>query len=84
MIIGTTSTGFQYNIDKRRLENYEVVESLAELEDNPLILPKIVKLILGDNVNALKEHCRDENGFVSTEKMTAELTEIFQSKQLKK
>ena len=56
------------------------------MEENPLLFPKVVKRILGDEQTiALKNHVRDEKGRVNAEKMTAEVTEIFQSQnKLKK
>lgn len=84
MITGVTSTGFKYEINKKRLENYEVIEALSELQDNPFSLPKVINLILGEAVQDLKNHCRDENGIVSSIRMNDEITEIFQTNPLKK
>lgn len=80
MIKGKTKSGFQYSISKARQENYELMEALGELEDNPLLIGKVVKLLLGDEqAKALKDHIRDKEGIVPADKMTAEITEIFQS-----
>ena len=50
------------------------------MEDNPLLIGKVVKLLLGDEqAKALKDHVRDKEGIVPADKMTAEITEIFQS-----
>lgn len=85
MITGKTQTGFEFSIDERRLKNYELVEALAELENNPLLLTKIVKLLLGDDAEKLKDHVRDDSGFVDTEKMNVEIADIFNIvKELKK
>ena len=82
MIKGKTTSGFEYKITKARLENYELVEALGETETNPLALPKTVNLLLGkDQAEQLKEHLRDQEGLISTEKLSAEITEIFQSQQ---
>lgn len=82
MIKGTTSTGFKYELSKERLENYELIEVLAEVDSNPLLLPKMVNLLLNkDQASALKNHVRDENGFVSTEKMFGEIMDIFRNKE---
>lgn len=80
----TTSTGFKFYLDKKRLGNYEFIEAIAEVDDNPLVLPKVVKLLLGDNqADKLKNHVRDEDGIVSTEKMMSEIQEIFASQKVK-
>lgn len=76
---GTTSTGFQFEIDKKRLNNYELVEALGELDTNPLVLPKVVRLILGSQAEDLKNHVRDEDGLVSVDAMSQEIKEIFES-----
>lgn len=78
-----TKSGFEYNLDKKRLDNYELVEALAEMDTNPLALPKVVNLLLGDQAKALKDHVRDEDGNVSIERMSGELTEMFENQQLK-
>ncbi|CZT38831.1 hypothetical protein [Streptococcus agalactiae] len=79
-----TSSGFEYKIEESRLKNYELVEALADLESNPLSLPKVLRLLLGDQVESLKNHLRSEDGTVSTEAIMEEVKEIFESGQLKK
>ncbi|QOG25518.1 hypothetical protein [Streptococcus sp. KS 6] len=78
-----TSTGFEFVLDKKRLNNYELVEALGEMETHPLYLPKVVKLLLGDQAERLKDHVRDENGIVDTEKIVAEVKEIFKAQPIK-
>lgn len=86
MIKGKTKSGFKFELDEEVLNDYEIIELLGDVEENPLLFPKVVKRILGDGqTTALKNHVRDENGRVNAEKMTAEVTEIFESQnQLKK
>lgn len=80
MIKGKTSSGFEFTISKDVKNDYELIENLGELEDNPLILGKIVTQILGKEQTAqLKDHIRNENGIVPTDKMTKEIIEIFQN-----
>ena len=80
MIKGKTSSGFDFTISKDVKNDYELVENLGELEDNPLILGKIVTQILGKEQTAkLKNHIRNENGIVPTDKMTQEIIEIFRN-----
>lgn len=85
LIKGQTSTGFKFEISRRRLNNYEIVEYLSRLEDEPLLLPKIVEMILGiKQTELLKNHVRDEDGIVDTEVISKELEEIIKSQgQLK-
>ncbi|MGO5579251.1 hypothetical protein ACTP1G_00850 [Streptococcus milleri] len=79
-IKGTTSTGFKFEVLKERLANYELVEAIAEVDENPLVLPKVVKNLLGPQAEDLKEHVRDENGLVPLNRLMAEIEEIFNSK----
>lgn len=80
MIKGKTSSGFEFEISKDVVNDYELVENLAELEDNPLILAKVIKQILGEEqTEKLKNHVRNEKGIVPTDKMTQEIIEIFKN-----
>lgn len=85
MIKGKTKSGFAYEISESRLKNFELVELLADVDKNPLLLPKLVKVMLGDELaDKLKEHLRDDEGLVDLEKVNEEIAEIFESqKQLK-
>jgi hypothetical protein len=78
-ITGTTTSGFKYELEQERLDNYELLEYIVELEENPLMLPKVIDLLLGkDQKEKLKEHVRTENGIVPAEKLSDEITEIFE------
>ncbi len=80
MIQGKTKSGFEYRISKKRLENYELIEVLGKVDANPLLIPDVVKLIFDEEqAKRLKEHLRDEDGLVSTEKITNEIMEVFQN-----
>ena len=80
MIKGKTKSGFEYEILEENLNNYELVEVLGELEENPLLLARVVNLLLGkEQADRLKNHLRTENGTVPTDKMSEEIMEIFNS-----
>lgn len=81
---GTTKTGFPFDISMERMENYEVVETIVEIDENPLVLPRLLKLLLGDQVPALKDHVRGEDGMVPTQKLMDEVRDIFESQNVKK
>lgn len=79
-LTGVTKTGFTYSVLEKNLKNYELVEVLGELESNPLVLPKVLKLLLGkEQIDKLKDHLRDKDGIVDTEKISAELQDIFEA-----
>ena len=78
MISGKTSSGFYYEISPKRLTNYELVETLSMMDDNPLLLPKVIILLLGKKqADELKNHVRDEDGMVDTQLIEKEVAEIF-------
>ena len=79
MIEGKTKSGFKYKFPKENLDNYELVEMLAEAEENPLLYPKTVVMLLGkEQTDKLKDHIRTDTGVVPMEKMTEEMQEIFE------
>lgn len=79
---GITKTGFQFEVSQDRLENYELVEALAELDENTLALPKVVNLLLGkEQAMKLKDHIRSKDGIVSGEKMSNEIKDIFEKQK---
>lgn len=86
MIKGKTKSGFNYIIPEKRLDNYELLEAISDVEDNPLVMPKVLKLLFGkEQTEKLKKHLADKEGLISMEKMTAEIQEIFESQsQVKK
>lgn len=86
MLKGKTKSGFSYQISEERLNNYELLEAIGELEDNPLILAKVIRLLLGRELSKkLKNHVRTASGIVPADKITDEVKEIFASqKKLKK
>ena len=80
MIKGKTKSGFNYLIPEKRLDNYELLEAISDIETNPLIMPKVLKLLFGEKqTEKLKKHLADKEGLVSMEKMTTEIQEIFES-----
>lgn len=80
MIKGKTSTGFEFSVDSSVGNDYELVELLANLDEDFLAMTKVVNRVLGkEQSNKLKEHVRNENGIVPTDRMAEEISEIFQS-----
>lgn len=80
MLKGTTKSGFKYEVSDELLNNYELIEVLADVDTNPLLLPKLVKMLLGDEQkNALANHVRTESGVVPLDSISVEVMEIFQS-----
>jgi hypothetical protein len=79
MIAGKTKTGFEFSIEDGALDDWELLEVLADIDDGKTQkIGSAIKLLLGaDQANALKEHCRNDEGRVPTSAMMAEMGEIF-------
>lgn len=86
MIKGVTKTGFHYQIDENKLNDIEFFEMIAEVDENPLVLPKLLEAMLGSKQKKkLYNHCRTKSGNVPIDAVSRELEHIFSSqKDLKK
>lgn len=84
MIEGTTATGFNFRIEDEALNNFELLEFMADIEEKPQLMPKVVRMLLGEEQkNALYDHVRTERGTVPADKISAELSEILATKEVK-
>ncbi len=77
---GKTSTGFEFDIEDERLDDMELVDIMAEIDENPLLMSKLCKMLLGDEQKKrLYDHLRNEEGRVPIEATTNAIQEIFNS-----
>ena len=77
---GKTSTGFECDIEDERLDDMELVDIMAEIDENPLLMPKLCKMLLGEEQKKrLYDHLRSEDGRVPIEATTNAIQEIFNS-----
>lgn len=75
---GETSKGFKFEIDDKNLDNMELVECVAGVEDDPLLLPKVCDMLLGkEQKKRLYDHYRTEDGRVPIGAVSSALEEIF-------
>ena len=73
-----TASGFEFEIEDGVLDNMELLDAIAELEENPLKLTKVVKLLLGEETKErLYDHVRHEKGRVPAEALSTEVADIF-------
>lgn len=86
MMTGTTSSGFDFEIDESRLDSWELIEDLAALSDGQeLKIVPVAKNLLGEEqLNRLKEHVKEQNGSVSLSAMFKEINEIMETDSAKK
>lgn len=75
----TTTSGFSISIDADTLDNMELVEAMAELNEDDLAMPKVAAMVLGkDGKKQLYDHLRTEKGNVPVKAFTDELAEILE------
>ncbi len=83
-----TSTGFEIELDPKRLDNMELLEILPKLshvtEDSVLedmtLLSKFFVVLFGEDAKTrLYDHIRTDDGRVPMSEFGRELTEIFQT-----
>lgn len=78
---GETKSGFKFEISERRLNNYELLELIGEVDEGQgQVFPKVVKLLFGDEqAKSFKDHLREEDGIVPNDKMADEIKSVFES-----
>lgn len=82
MIKGKTATGFEFKLHDEALDNMELVELMAEIQDNgnPVALAKVLKLLLGEKQrNALYNHLRTKDGRVPVAAVSQAFVEIVKA-----
>lgn len=76
---GTTKSGFKFSVSESSLDDMELVDLLAESDENFLVLPKIIEKLLGkEQKKKLYEHLKTDKGNVPIESVSDELKEIFE------
>jgi len=78
---GKTKTGFEFEIDPKAFDDWEILEKLNAIDKgNTNLAVDVANAVLGEEqMNALKEHIRAEKGKVSITDMMASLEEIFEA-----
>lgn len=80
MLKGITKSGFDYEIEDKALDNWELLESLVAIDegDTAAIIKVARQLLSKAQLGSLKEHCRDKDtGIVSRNKMLVEIADIL-------
>lgn len=82
-IKGKTPSGFKFEISERRLNNYELLELIGEVDEgNGQAFPKVLKLLFGEEqAKEFKDHLREEDGIIPNEKIADELKAVFETVQ---
>lgn len=77
MLKGKTKSGYEYEVDEKALDDYELMEALADIETNPLKITKVVNLLFGESKAGLIEFLKSKNGYASTTEIGNIVTEVF-------
>lgn len=90
MIEGKTRSGFKFSLDEEKLDDMEILEYLAEVEDDLSQLPKLLEIFLGaEQKQRLYDFVKKKEGRVSIKTTYEMLLDIFaeagdQNKEIKK
>ena len=73
--------GFSINVDIAVFQDYEFLESLADVSDGQpaSIVRPFRMLFAGDTYQAVKDHLRDEDGHVPVKAMSAFLAQVVKA-----
>lgn len=78
MVTGTTSSGFSFSLDEKVLDDMELVDTLAQMQEgDPLAISAVVRMVLGDQRRALYDHLRTADGRVPASAVSEEIRQIF-------
>lgn len=77
---GKLENGFEYEVDDVVLNDYEMLEAIAEAQStNPLKITTVVDKLLGsEQKERLKDYIREEDGRVPIEAITQSVVTILQ------
>lgn len=79
IIKGTTSTGFQFEVDPIIVQDMEWVDMIAEVEEKPYLVGKFIEKTIGkEQKKALYDHVR-KDGHVLKDDVDRETGEIIEA-----
>ena len=80
MLTGETKTGFRYSVNEAALNDWELLEDLDGIENNPQRYVRVARRLLSEEqYEALKKHCINEENRVDMTKMFYEISDILTS-----
>lgn len=82
VIIGTTSSGFDFKVDVRAAKDFILGATIRKYQKtkDAMLLYDVINRLLGDEQEeALCRHVADEDGYVSGDKVNDEVTEIMEA-----
>ena len=77
---GKLENGFEYEVDEKLLDDMELLDALAEAEENPLKISVVSRKVLGtEQRKRLYDHIRREDGTVPVEEASQAIVDILES-----
>ena len=76
---GKTQSGFNYDVNEKRLEDIRFFELLNDVDENPLKLPKLVEFVLGAEQKESLYEFLTKNDIVSVVDVNNAMVDIFNS-----
>lgn len=74
----TLKDGFKIELDDTALDDYELLEDLADIDAGKGVkVISAVSRLFGDQVDMIKDHLRNEKGKVTTTAMTEVVMEVI-------
>lgn len=75
---GTTKSGFKFEVDEDVITSMEFVDMVAELDEKPMRIGKVVRFMLGeDQKEKLYKHVRGDKKLTPAKDVDKEVNEIF-------
>ena len=83
MISGVTKNGFAFEITDERVDNMELIDAMADIDDgNILAVSKVLTLLLGpEQKKKMYDFVRTEDGIVSAQAVSEMIVEILAAKK---
>lgn len=82
MVSGTTSTGFEFNVNEKVVNDWRFISAVSDAESNDDAIKirgtvQMVRILLGSKETDLMEHVKQEDGTVPFDQIEKEVVEIF-------
>ena len=75
---GTTKSGFKFEVNEEAVKSMEFIDLVAELDEKPMLIGKVVKFMLGDEQKEkLYKHVRGDKKYTPAKDVDKEVEEIF-------
>lgn len=76
---GVLKNGFRYKVCLDALNDMRLFDYIAELDENPMLFPKVAKIILGEKQKEnLYKYLSDSTGRVPADEFSECIEEIFE------